>query len=77
MRGGRDDLQKCVCKSSSKVRLQIILSPLMSFAHHPSHLISLLLDHHRVLRLKFPQFTRRGWFPHSFFRYPNYSLFSI
>jgi hypothetical protein len=48
MRGGRGDLQKCVCKSSSKVRLQIILSPLMSFAHHPSHLISLPLDQHRV-----------------------------
>jgi hypothetical protein len=30
MGGGRGDLQKCICKSS--------LPPLVSFAHHPSHL---------------------------------------
>jgi hypothetical protein len=31
MRGGRGDLQKCICQSS--------LPPLMSFAHLPSHLL--------------------------------------
>jgi hypothetical protein len=41
MGGGRGDLQKCLCKSS--------LPSLMSFAHHPSHLLlSLPLDQHRA-----------------------------